>query len=113
MDTLRLGNLSFQVPRQAMVSFYAWVVILACMIVLMVLDSSMWMVRFFFFVLYVGMAVLSVYAINCYVVGNCRVLAWVFVAFQIFLAVVYVVMLMSLVVLKMQKPVTMSVKKGK
>lgn len=110
MDTLRLGNLTFQVPRQAMVSFYAWVVILACMIVLMVLDNSRVMVRFFFFVLYVGMAVLSVYAINCYVVGNCNVLAWVFAGFQIFLAVSYLLMLVMFVVLK-AKPV--SIKRSK
>lgn len=107
MDVIRLGNLTFNVPRQALISFYAWVVILACMLVMLMLDNTMFMMRFFFFVLYVGMAVLSIYAIHCYVVGKCLKLAWVFVGLQIFAAAVNVIALLMWVVLKMKKPVSM------
>lgn len=107
MDVIRLGNLTFNVPRQALISFYAWVVILACMLVMLMIDNTMFAMRFFFFVLYVGMAVLSIYAIHCYVVGKCIKLAWVFVALQVFVAVVNVIALLTLVALRMKKPVSM------
>jgi hypothetical protein len=114
MGQISLGKMSFEVSRQAQIVFYLWLVILAIMLVNLIIDQdNMFVLRLVVFVMYMGIAALSVYAINCYVVGQCNVLAWVGVAFTGIAMLMTVASLVGMVVMKSfvkGKPITLKKK---
>ena len=109
LKELTVGPWTFKLTKQAMAVVYLWVVILASMLLTFFFDNStMLVMRVVTFVLYVPLAVLSVYAVNCYVVGECNILAWVAVAL---LALSALGSVFSTVVLVLAKQVPVPLKK--
>lgn len=114
MGQISLGKMTFEVSRQAQIVFYLWVVILAVMLVNLIMDQdNLFVLRLVMFVMYMGIAALSVYAINCYVVGQCNILAWIGVAFTAIATLMTVVSVVMMVVMKSfvkGKPITLKKK---
>ena len=103
MDKITLGNKTFEISRQAKFVLYAWVVIIFMMLIMLLLDTEHLGMNFIALIMYVLVGALSVYAVNCYVVGNCNVLAWIATVFSIFTAVIYVFTTIMILVAKTTK----------
>lgn len=109
LTELTVGPWTFKLTKQAMAVAYIWVVILASMLLTFFFDNtSMLVMRVVTFILYVPLVVLSIYAVNCYVVGDCNILAWVAVAV---LALSALGSVFSTVVLVLAKQVPVPMKK--
>ena len=109
LKELKVGPWTFKLTKQGMAVVYLWVVILASMLLTFFFDTgAMLAMRIVVFILYVALAVLSVYAVNCYVVGECNILAWVAVAV---LALSALGSVFSAVVLVLTKEVPVPLKK--
>lgn len=110
MDTLTFGNKTIEISRQAKIVFYAFIVILASMLVMMFIDPANIGMKIINFIFYIGMSLLVTYSVNCYVVGECNVLAWVGAILYILIAILTIVALIITVVMKVPKPMTMAMK---
>jgi hypothetical protein len=104
MDKITLGNKTFEISRQAKFVLYAWIVIIFMMLIMLLLDTQHLAMNLLAFIMYVLVGILSVYAVNCYVVGNCNVLAWIATVFSIFTAVMYVFTTLMLLISKTARP---------
>jgi len=80
MVKVRLGNREIEMSAQARLVLYLWLVSLVVSVVMLVVNPDSVGVKLFLLALNVAMAVLYVYAINCYVVGGCNILSWIAVA---------------------------------
>lgn len=87
---LNVFGKEYKVSRQARMVFFAYLVsFIAAVIVALMGGRAMMMSSIFTILLISILLVLSTYATNCMVVGQCNTYAWVVVGFSIANAVIY------------------------
>lgn len=105
METLDLGFKKFEITRQAFIVFIALIVAFFAQLIILIFfveDSDF--ESYLLFVTYIALVIpLIVYVNNCFVTGKCVVLSWVAAVMYIVTAIVWVLIMISLIFRKEKK----------
>lgn len=108
MEKITIGSKTYEISKQAKIVLYSWIVILFSMFIILLVDQQNIGMKLMVFVMYILLSLLGVYSVNCYVVGQCNILAWVGATVSVVSAVLYV--LTTVLMLSVKMPMKVSKK---